>query len=45
MLFENVTVKWIWDDWELMQFREMWNEGVGIAEQRKLDKLQGDVAK
>ena len=31
VLFENVTVKWIWDDWELMQFREMWNDGVGIS--------------
>ena len=32
VLFENVTVKWIWGDWELMQFREMWNDGVGISD-------------
>ena len=32
VLFDDVTIKWIWDDWELMQFREMWNEGVGISD-------------
>ena len=32
VIFENVTVKWIWNDWELMQFRGMWNDGVGIVD-------------
>lgn len=38
VLFENVTVKWIWDDWELMQFRAMWNEGVGVSDISKVLK-------
>lgn len=35
VMFDSVTIKWIWNDWELMQFREMWNDGVGISELAK----------
>ena len=35
VLFDDVTIKWIWDDWELMQFGEMWNDGVGISKLSK----------
>ncbi len=34
-VFEGMPVKWIWLEWELICFREMWNEGVGIAEMAK----------
>ena len=32
VLFDDVTINWIWDDWELNRFRGMWNEGVGIVD-------------
>lgn len=32
VLFGDVTVKWVWGDGELIKFREMWNEGVGVPE-------------
>lgn len=35
VLFDDVTVKWIWNDWELIKFREMWKEGVGIFDLAK----------
>ena len=40
VLFDGEMVKWIWDDWELMQFRGMWNEGVGIADISKVLKCK-----
>ncbi|WP_342505648.1 helix-turn-helix domain containing protein [Sporosarcina sp. FSL K6-2383] len=30
VLFENVEVKWVWKEWELMRFRDMWNTGEPI---------------
>ena len=33
--FEDITVKWVWRESELIRFRQMWNEGVGIAEMAK----------
>jgi hypothetical protein len=35
VLFDEIPVKWIWSERELIRFREMWNEGIGIAEMAK----------
>jgi len=35
VLFDEIPVKWIWSERELIRFREMWNEGVGIAQMAK----------
>lgn len=35
VLFEDITVKWVWRESELIRFHEMWNEGVGISEMAK----------
>ena len=35
VLFDDVIVKWVWSERELIKFREMWNEGVGISELSK----------
>lgn len=32
LLFEDIRVKWQWYESELIRFRELWNEGVGIRE-------------
>lgn len=26
-LLENANIKWYWDGWELIKFREMWKDG------------------
>lgn len=41
ILFEDKTVKWFWEEDELIKFREMWNDGVhiqGIATALKTNK-------
>ncbi len=30
VLFEDVAVKWIWEEWELIRFRELWEAGEPI---------------
>ncbi|MFJ7933689.1 helix-turn-helix domain containing protein [Sporosarcina sp. NPDC096371] len=35
VLFEDIEVKWVWRESELMRFRLLWNEGVGISEMAK----------
>lgn len=30
VLFGEKNVKWIWEEWELIRFREMWNDGAGL---------------
>ncbi|WP_342505882.1 helix-turn-helix domain containing protein [Sporosarcina sp. FSL K6-2383] len=30
VLFENAAVKWVWKEWELIRFRDMWNAGEPI---------------
>lgn len=30
VLFEDSRVKWLWEEDELIRFREMWNEGAQI---------------
>lgn len=31
VLFGEKSVKWIWEDWELIRFRELWNDGASIS--------------
>lgn len=31
VLFGEKKVKWIWEDWELIRFRELWNDGASIS--------------
>jgi len=41
ILFEDKTVKWFWEEDELIKFRERWNDGVniqGIATALKTNK-------
>lgn len=36
VLFDDLHVKWIWSESELLLFRQMWNEGVGIQDIAKV---------
>lgn len=35
LLFEDANIKWKWYESELLRFRELWEQGMGIADLAK----------